>query len=295
MTVMTSIRETRAPGGPLIGLAGTASVRTPCGARRIENVRPGDLIVTRDNGLQAVRMVWTRAVTAADIAADPALAPIRLKPRAIGPMMPQKDLLLAAEHRVLVPGYRLAQVPDTQSCLLPARTIAEMSDKAFLDRGVGDVIFYNIVFDQHHVFCADGLPVESYLPTEAAVEKLDEGVGGDLRRLFDAAEPGPDAGRRPPVSRAPLRTPRDRGLSARLCVRAWAGLFRKRFVSGPGLYRSVQCAHHRDRAGSVRTARAATAPKKTRGGSPAVGDGHGLPTLRMAIRDVCAPFVLRTG
>ncbi len=192
MTVMSRIRKAEPMGGPLIGLAGTASVRTPCGARRVENVRPGDLIVTRDNGLQAVRMVWTRTVTASDIAADPALAPIRLKPRAIGPMMPGKDLLLAAEHRVLVPGYRLANIPDTQSCLLPARTIAEMSDKAFLDRSVAEVTFYNIVFDQHHVFCADGLPVESYLPTQKAVEELDEGVGGDIRQLFDRrSEDGP--------------------------------------------------------------------------------------------------------
>ncbi len=187
MTVMSRIRKAEPMGGPLIGLAGTASIRTPCGARRVENVRPGDLIVTRDNGLQAVRMVWTRTVTAADIAADPALAPIRLKPRAIGPMMPQKDLLLAAEHRVLVPGYRLANIPDTQSCLLPARVIAEMSDKAFLDRSVAEVTFYNIVFDQHHVFCADGLPVESYLPTPTAVAELDEGLGADLRELFDRA------------------------------------------------------------------------------------------------------------
>lgn len=191
MTVMEKIGRPHSAHGPLVGLAGMANVRTPCGARRIENVRPGDLIVTRDNGLKPVRMVWTRSVTAAEIAADPALAPIRLKPRAIGPMMPQRDLLVAAGHRILVPGYRLADIPDTRSCLLAARDIAEVSDKAYVDKGHGDLVFYNLVFDDHQVFTANGLPVESYLPSPATVEELDEPVSRSLTEIFatDAGSP----------------------------------------------------------------------------------------------------------
>ncbi|MCH7911273.1 MAG: Hint domain-containing protein, partial [Candidatus Hydrogenedentes bacterium] len=44
------------PGGIVEG----ANVRTPCGPRRVELVRAGDLIVTRDNGLQPVRAIWRR-------------------------------------------------------------------------------------------------------------------------------------------------------------------------------------------------------------------------------------------
>ncbi len=98
MTVMTPISGGKQQRTASTGLSGSASLRTPCGARRVENLRPGDLVVTRDNGLQPVRMVWTRTVTAAEIAADPSLAPVRLKPRAIGPMMPQRDLIVAAGH-----------------------------------------------------------------------------------------------------------------------------------------------------------------------------------------------------
>ena len=114
-------------------------------------MRAGDLIVTRDNGLQSVRMVWTRTVTAAEMSADPSLAPVRLKPRAIGPMMPQRDLLLAGAHKVLVPGYRLADIPDTKCCLIAARDIAEVSDVAFIDKSHDEITFYNLVFDDHQV------------------------------------------------------------------------------------------------------------------------------------------------
>ncbi|MEM9343747.1 MAG: Hint domain-containing protein [Pseudomonadota bacterium] len=172
MNMMSRIAAVEGRTGPLLGLDGRASVRTPFGPRRAENVRPGDLLVTRDNGLQPVRMVWTRTLSEADLAADPSLAPIRLKPRAIGPMMPQRDLLLAAAHRILVPGYRLVDVPDTEPRLIAARDIAEVSDEAYLDKAARDITFYNIVFDAHQVFCVNGLPVESYLPSVGEVDEV---------------------------------------------------------------------------------------------------------------------------
>lgn len=198
MTVMPRIGKSQSALRPILGLAGPSNVRTPCGLRRIENVRPGDLIVTRDNGLQPVRMVWTRGVSAADAAADPSLAPVRLKRRAIGPMMPQQDLCLAGQHRILVPGYRLAEIPDDRSCLIAARDIAEASDEAFVDKSCAEVTFYNLVFEEHQVFAANGLPVESYLPSQASLRELDDDVSKDIAALFDGGtecEPGFPAAR----------------------------------------------------------------------------------------------------
>lgn len=192
MNAMSKIRDARTSVQPAIGLAGSATLRTPCGGRRAENIRKGDLIVTRDAGLQPVRMVWSRTVTAAQISADPSLAPVRLKPRAIGPMMPQRDLVLAGAHRVLVPGYRLAEMPDTTACLLAARDVAEASDAAYVDKALTEITYYNIVFDAHQVFCANGLPVESFLPSKTVLGQLDRSVREDLIALFPELD-GQDA------------------------------------------------------------------------------------------------------
>lgn len=172
----------------LLGVAGTANVRTPCGARRIENVRPGDLIVTRDNGLQPVLMVWKRTVTETDMAADPSLAPIRLKTRAVGPMMPQQDLLVARAHRILVPGYRLADFPDDRSWLIAARDIVEASDAAFVDKSISELTYYNLVFEDHQAFAANSLPVESFLPSPSVIDRLDEATSRDIAALFATGE-----------------------------------------------------------------------------------------------------------
>ena len=166
------------------GIAGNCNVRTPCGARHVANLRAGDLVVTRDRGLRPVRLVWSRTVTEADMAADPSLAPVCLRPRAIGPMMPQRDLLVAGDHRLLIPGYRLTDQPDTAAALIPAREIAGTSDAAFVDRARGEVTFWNLVFDAHEVFAANGLPVESFHITEESLETVPAAARAQIRETF---------------------------------------------------------------------------------------------------------------
>ena len=180
MNAMSRIRNSALS----LGLAGATNVRTPCGARHVANLRPGDLVVTRDRGLRPVRLVWSRTVTEADLAADPSLAPVCLRPRAIGPMMPQRDLLVAGDHRLLIPGYRLTDRPDTAAALIPAREIAGTSDAAFIDRARGEMTFYNLVFDAHEVFAANGLPVESFHITEETLPLVPAGARARICELF---------------------------------------------------------------------------------------------------------------
>ena len=185
MTIAAKISKAKAVSKPgASGLCVGANLRTPCGARRIEFLRPGDLVVTRDNALQPVRMIWTRTVTAAEIAADPSLAPIVVRPRAIGPMMPKQTLSVGAAHRLLIPGWRLLDEEDTESCLVPARDIAGLNDSAFIDRSPEEVVYYNVVFDEHQVFCANGLPVESFRPNTDSLKQVSKSVKDDLTKTF---------------------------------------------------------------------------------------------------------------
>jgi hypothetical protein len=134
---------------------------------------------------RTLRLVWSRTVTEADMAADPSLAPVCLRPRAIGPMMPQRDLFVAGDHRLLIPGYRLTDQPDTAAALISAREIAGTSDAAFVHRNGSDITFYNLVFDTHEVFTANGMPVESFLITDDSLEV----VSPDVRARIGAALP----------------------------------------------------------------------------------------------------------
>ncbi|MFQ6547439.1 Hint domain-containing protein [Aestuariibius sp. 2305UL40-4] len=160
MTFMSKIGD-RLADCAVTGVSADALLRTPCGARRAEFIRSGDLVVTRDNGLQPVRAVWTRTITRADMQADPSRCPVHLAPRVVGPMMPQRPLTLAPDHKILVPAYLLSEI-DAKGGLLKARTLTDLTEGARLDREAEEITFYNVVFDTPQIVMASGLPVETY-------------------------------------------------------------------------------------------------------------------------------------
>ena len=175
------------------GIGGDAMIRTPCGPRRADAIRPGDLIVTRNDGLKPVRAVWKKDLNASDMSADANKAPVRINQRAMGPMMPARELLVASDHRVLVPGYRLFDVEDTQCCLMTAGEFAEASDSAWRDRNTIGTTLFTFVFDQHQVFCASGLPVESFLPSAKSISALAGQLRQELVDLFPVLNNDPSA------------------------------------------------------------------------------------------------------
>ena len=184
------------------GIARGANLRTPCGLRGIEMVRPGDLVVTR-NGLRPVRMVWTRCVTREQMQMSADLAPIRLKPRAIGPMMPQRDLLLAPDHHLLVPGHRMAGMPDGIPVLTEARRLAGTCDSVHVDMSMDSVTFYHLVFDRQQILAANGLPVASFLPDAVALRDLGGPMRDALEDRFPALRERPDSYPAPEFGFAP--------------------------------------------------------------------------------------------
>lgn len=191
MTIAKKITDGTIAKAGTYGLCTGANLRTPCGPRRVEFMRKGDLIVTRDNGLQAVQLIWTKTVTEAEIAADPSLAPVVLKPRAIGPMMPQRELSVGRAHRLLIPGWRLEDEDDATPCLIPARDVAGINDNAFVARPSGDITYYNIVFETPQVFCANGLPIESFVPEKSTISEAPKEVRQELKALMPPKDEDP--------------------------------------------------------------------------------------------------------
>lgn len=184
------------------GIGEGANIRTPCGARRIELVRPGDLIVTRDNGLQAVRLIWSREIRKLEFTANPAAAPVHLSPRAVGPMMPSKDITIASDHRVLVPGYRLQGQNDTTCCLVGAAQLAQSSDAAYADTSARVKRFYTLVFDSPQIFACNGLPVESFQAGAKQIAGLKANLRSELVDLFPQLKHEPNS--YPPIDYKPV-------------------------------------------------------------------------------------------
>lgn len=148
---------------------------TPKGAIPIENLRVGDPVLTRDNGVQRLVWIGRRALDQHDLARDPALKPILLDPSLTGGNAP---LLVSPQHGVL-----LRQ--DGEEVLFRAKHLAGISGgKARVCFGRKSVVYYHIAFESHQIVFANGAPSESFYPGPTALAALSPEARAEIEKLF---------------------------------------------------------------------------------------------------------------
>lgn len=169
-------------------------ILTPFGERRIETLKPGDLVVTLDNGPQPIRWIGTKTVRATGD-----LAPIRFEAGAIGN---DTQLLVSPQHRMLSEGYAAQLHFGEDAVLAPALSLVD-NDLVTVHYG-GMVTYVHMLFDQHEIVFANGAASESFHPGAYGLDSIADPARDELFRLF----PG-------------LRVnPADYGPTSRPCVRA---------------------------------------------------------------------------
>lgn len=121
--------------------------------RRVEDLRVGDRLLTRDDGAQPIRWIGqstTRAVGA--------FAPILIEAGALNNV---NDLLVSPDHRLFV-YQRSDRIGAGQSeVLVKARQLVNGGTVRIVSGGFVD--YYQILFDRHHIIYAEGIAAESML------------------------------------------------------------------------------------------------------------------------------------
>jgi hypothetical protein len=160
----------RAAGGVICFTPGTA-IRTEGGAQLIQDLRPGDYIATKDNGMQQVLWAGARRMSGARLHAMPHLRPIRLRADALGQGRPEDDLLVSPQHRMLVKGAAAQDLFNTPEVLVAAEDLIN-DTSIFVDQTLRDVTYIHILLEHHQVIWANGLETESFHPSNTALETV---------------------------------------------------------------------------------------------------------------------------
>ena len=166
-------------------------IRTAAGESLVEDIRVGDLVMTRDNGLQAVRWIGARPVTGPEISANPALAPVRIAAGALGPNLPTQDLLVSQQHRVLVRSAIAARMFGASELLVAAKHLTEVEGIDILTDAPG-VTYVHLMFEAHEILVSNGAETESLYPGPQALLALGDAAHEiftlfpQLRDAFDA-------------------------------------------------------------------------------------------------------------
>ena len=177
------------PGGVICFTPGTR-IMTPDGTKRIEDLRPGDAIQTKDNGAQSVLWTGQRRMSGARLYAMPHLRPIRFRSGALGIDRPDEDLLVSPQHRMLVKGAAAQSLFHADEVLVAAEDL--LNDGSIcIDRTLREVTYVHVLMERHQIVFANGLETESFHPSNTALETVDPAQRAGLLEILPALEGDP--------------------------------------------------------------------------------------------------------
>ncbi len=162
-------------------VAGTL-VDTPDGPRKVENLAPGDMVLTVDDGACPVRWVGGHTVPGTG-----QLAPIRIKAGMLGA---QRDILVSPQHRLLISGWQAQLLFGEDEVLVAAKSL--INGKTIVRAPCDTVQYVHLFFDRHQLVTTSGLISESLFPGQQAVGAMQQDAAKELFALFPELQVQPE-------------------------------------------------------------------------------------------------------
>src|SRR6056297_175781 len=155
-------------------------IATPRGEKLVEELQLGDRVITRDNGLQEIRWIGHRALGAKDLQNAPHLKPVLIRAGALGHGLPERDMLVSPQHRLLLNSERAALYFEEREVLAAAKHLTGMEGVDQVE--ASGTTYIHFMFDQHEVVLSNGAWTESFQPGEQVLD----GMGAEQRdEIFD--------------------------------------------------------------------------------------------------------------
>ncbi|MEO1312336.1 MAG: Hint domain-containing protein [Pseudomonadota bacterium] len=173
--------------GDLICLTEGTRVLTEAGLQRVEDLEIGDLVITKDHGAQEVRWIGARALTAAQMRASVQHRPVRISAGALGHGLPERDLLVSPNHRMLLSGWKAEALFGVPAALVAAKDL--VNDHSIrVDAAADGVTYVHVLFDRHEIIFAEGAETESFHPHADGLTAVDAAARAELLALFPELE-----------------------------------------------------------------------------------------------------------
>ncbi|WP_405111847.1 Hint domain-containing protein [Phaeobacter sp. BS52] len=152
------------------------TIATPYGACAVEDLSVGDRVMTRDNGLQPIRWIGQRQLDRTALQGAAHLQPVLVAEGALGNGMPQRDLLLSPNHRVLITNDKTAFYFEGREILVAAKHLTGLSGVDAVETSSIDYIHF--VCAGHEVVCADGAWIECFQLSRSIPARIGPGPAG---------------------------------------------------------------------------------------------------------------------
>ncbi len=166
----------------LVCFCKNTQIETANGPKSVQDIKLGDLVVT-ESGLQPVRWVGRRKVSLKELADNPKLRPVLIKAGALGMGLPNADLRISRQHRMLANGPIVQRMFNEDKVLISAIRLVDLPG-IYVDEESTTVEYFHLLFDQHEVIYANGSPSESLFTGPEALKALSDAARDEILTLF---------------------------------------------------------------------------------------------------------------
>ncbi|WBU64987.1 Hint domain-containing protein [Paracoccus aerodenitrificans] len=163
--------------------ASDAKISTATGEVCAGELVLGDLVETRDAGSQPIRWIGKRYCGPDDFADNPRLRPIRIRKGALAPDLPQADLLVSPQHRMLIRSKIAMRMFGANEVLVAAKQLCQV-DGVDIAEDLDEVTYVHFLLNDHQIVLANGAETESLYTGEEAMKSVGPTAAEEIFTLF---------------------------------------------------------------------------------------------------------------
>ncbi|AZV78978.1 hypothetical protein EBB79_14605 [Parasedimentitalea marina] len=157
--------------------AGTC-LRTPGGLMRVDDLQPGHMVTTLDNGPQEILWMGKRTILGVGKS-----APVVINPGLLGN---ERTLVVSQHHRVMLNSIQADLNFGEHEVWVPAKSLTNSGEIYTENRK--SVTYYHLLLAQHEVLFADGLAAESLFLGDVSKGLLGLQAKKEIAQIVPAAQ-----------------------------------------------------------------------------------------------------------
>ena len=169
--------------GEIVCFARGTRLLTNRGEVAVEDLREGDMVITRDNGEQPIRWIGSTRIGSPNISIPDNLRPIRISAGSLGKNSPKQDLIVSPQHRVLVRSRIAQRMFGTTEVLVAAKQLLQV-DGIDIATDLTEVEYFHMLFEQHEVVISNGAETESLYTGPEALKSVGRQAVQEIFILF---------------------------------------------------------------------------------------------------------------
>ncbi len=157
-------------------------IATPTGEKMVEDLKMGDRIITRDNGIQEIAWTGRKVLDGKKLANNPHLKPILIKAGSLGDGLPERDMLVSPNHRVLVSSEMTQLYFEEREVLAAAKHMTGARGIHSID--AMSTTYIHFMCERHEVVLSNGAWTESFQPGDYSLKGIGNSQRNEILELF---------------------------------------------------------------------------------------------------------------